>query len=317
MFIDSVKINVKAGHGGKGCSSLYQDGWNMKGFPDGGDGGNGADIVLKADRNLSTLLDLRYKRHFFGAHGGHGSSKQQRGRNAEKVVARVPCGTVVKDAATDCVLGTLDHDGQTLTVAQGGRGGRGNRKHRQATAGEPGQERDLLLDLKIIADAGLVGFPNAGKSTLISAISNARPDIAAYPFTTKVPVLGAVGEGDEIFVVADIPGLIEGSSQGRGLGDKFLRHVERTKVLVHVLDMAGFEGRDPLEDYKTINKEIKNYSPELSKKAQVLVANKMDLPSAAENLARFRKRIRKKIIAVSALNREGLDDVIAAIRKKL
>ncbi len=317
MFVDSVKIYVKAGDGGKGCSSLYQDMFNMRGFPDGGDGGWGADIIIRADRNLHTLLDLQYKKHFVGKHGGHGSSKKQKGRDAAPIIIRVPCGTVIKDAGLDCVLGTLEKDQEELTVASGGKGGMGNRKNREPTVGAKGEAKDLLLDLKIIADVGVVGFPNAGKSTLISVVSNAHPKIAPYPFTTKSPVLGVVFHEDKKFVIADIPGLIEGSSEGRGLGDKFLRHVEKTKVLVHMIDMSGFEGRDPLEDYKIINKELKQYKKEVAVKVQVIVANKMDLEGSAENLARFKKIIKKKIYPISALEKQGLEDLISIIAKKL
>ena len=317
MFIDSAKITVKAGHGGRGCDSMYRDLWNMRGFPDGGNGGNGADIVLRADRNLRTLMDFQYNRHFTGKHGGHGSSKKQKGRDADTVVVRVPCGTIIKDADNNCLLGTLDEDQQELLVAAGGRGGIGNRPRHDASQGTPGEERNLLLDLKLIADVGLVGFPNAGKSTLITAVSNAHSQVAAYPFTTKFPVLGVVGDRDEAFVIADIPGLIEGSSQGKGLGDKFLRHVERTTLLVHVVDMAGWEGRDPVEDYRVINRELKDYSPAVAKKPQIVVANKMDIEGSAANLKRFKKEVKAKIFAVSALEKQGLEELVEAIRKKL
>ncbi len=317
MFIDRAKIIVKAGDGGNGCSSFYQDMLNMRGFTDGGDGGWGADVIIRADRNLRTLLDLQFKRHFIGKHGGHGSSKNQKGRDAEPVIIRVPCGTIIKDAGNDCVLGELDTDLQQLVVAHGGKGGLGNRKNREATRGLPGEEKELQLDLKLLADVGLVGFPNAGKSTLISKISNASPEIASYPFTTKAPVLGMVTNVKTPFVVADIPGLIEGSSEGRGLGDRFLRHVERTKLLVHVVDMSGFEGRDPVDDYKVINRELKGYSPLVYKKSQIIVANKMDLEGSASNLARFKKIIKKKVYPVSALNSQGLEELVEAIGKKL
>ncbi|MDD5347454.1 MAG: Obg family GTPase CgtA, partial [Candidatus Omnitrophica bacterium] len=249
MFIDQATIKVQAGPGGKGCQCFYRDKYTRYGIPDGGDGGRGADIIVRADRNLRTLLDFQYNRHFIGKHGGHGSGKNKRGRDAEAVIVRVPCGTVIKDAATDCVLIDLDHDAQEIVVAKGGQGGHGNRKGRTVTAGDPGEQRTLILDLKLIADVGVVGFPNAGKSTLIAAISNATPKVAAYPFTTKAPALGVVNSDDRSFVIADIPGLIEGSSQGKGLGDRFLRHVERTSILLHLVDRAGFEGRDPASDY--------------------------------------------------------------------
>jgi len=318
MFIDSVKIYVKAGSGGKGCASIYRDRYTRHGIPDGGDGGKGADIIIRVTKHLRTLLDLNYKRHFFGLHGGHGSSKKKKGRVAPAVVIQVPIGTIIKDARTDCTLRDLDKDGAEIIVAHGGRGGFGSHHHRLATAGEPGEEKELFLDLKLIADVGVVGFPNAGKSTLVSSISAARPKIAPYPFTTIAPTLGVVSFGEgEPFVIADIPGLIEGSSEGRGIGDRFLRHVERTKLLVHLIDMASSEGRDPVEDYRIIIRELKNYSEAVYKKPQILAANKMDLEGAQGQLARFRKLVKKKIYPISALNRQGLEALVEAIRKKL
>ncbi len=317
MFIDSVKIYIKAGSGGRGCSSLYRDKYARRGVPDGGDGGKGADVVIKADKGLYTLLDLKYNKHFSGANGGSGSGQNKRGKNASELIIPLPCGTVVKEIKTGCVLRDLFADGESFVVARGGAGGRGNKHFPEATAGEPGEEKELLLDFKLIADAGLAGFPNAGKSTLICAISNARTQIAAYPFTTKFPILGVVGGGQDAFVIADIPGLIEGSSSGRGLGDKFLRHIERTKVIVHIIDMAGCDGRDPLADYAVINKELKNYSSQVYRKPQIIVANKMDLEAAALNLKRFKRKVKKKVYSVSALKKEGLDGVIEAIREKL
>lgn len=317
MFIDSVKIYVRGGDGGKGCNSLYKDKYTRRGIPDGGDGGKGADIILMADRNLHTLLDFKYNRHFYGKHGGHGMGKQKTGKDAPDVIVRVPCGTLVKDQKSGLLLQDLKEDSQRVVVAEGGKGGLGSYHRKEVTCGEPGQERQLLLDLSLIADVGVVGFPNAGKSTLISVISNAKPKIAAYPFTTKFPVLGVVRAGKKAFVIADIPGLIEGSYLGKGLGDRFLRHVERTRILVHLIDMSGFEGRDPLEDYRKINIELKNYSQNVWGKTQIIVANKMDLPGAAENLERFRKTFKKRIAAISALKKEGLEELIEAIGKKL
>jgi len=317
LFIDQAKIYVKSGDGGRGCASFYRDKYNRYGVPDGGDGGRGGDIIARADRNLSTLLDFTYKRHFIGRHGGHGSGNGRRGKDAPSITLRVPAGTLVRDAHEGTLLRDLARDGETVVVAVGGKGGLGNKRKVEATEGERGQERKLLLDLKLIADVGLIGFPNAGKSTLISGISKAHPVIAAYPFTTKAPVLGVVHADSKTFVIADIPGLIEGSSRGRGLGDKFLRHIERTKVLVHVIDMSGFEGRDPLTDYKTINRELKQYSADVASKPQLIVANKMDLAGARANLARFRRAVKKSVVAVSALQKEGLEDFVAAIAKKL
>ncbi|MFH1198958.1 MAG: GTPase ObgE [Candidatus Omnitrophota bacterium] len=319
MFIDQAKIFVKAGDGGRGCYSFYQDKYTRHKIPNGGDGGRGADIIFRADRNLHTLLDFRYNRHFYGKHGEHGSSNNKKGKDAPAIIIRVPVGTLVKEVATDCVLRDLDQDGQELLVARGGKGGIGNdsKRIREALPAGLGDEKELALDLKLIADVGVVGFPNVGKSTLISNISNAHPKVAAYPFTTKSPVLGVVRFEDDFFVIADIPGLIEGSSTGKGLGDKFLRHIERTKILVHLIDMPAFEGRDPVKDYKAINLELKQYNAEVAGKLQILVANKMDLEGAKENLARFKKLVKKKIYPISALEKQGLEELIEAIAGKL
>jgi GTP-binding protein len=317
MFVDQAKIHVKAGSGGNGCRSFYRDKYTRRGIPNGGDGGRGADIIIRADRNLKTLLDFRYRRDFLGQHGGHGGAKNKKGKDAPVLVIRVPAGTVIKDAASNCLLRDLVQDADELLVAKGGKPGVGNSHGREVRQGGPGEERNILLDLRLIADVGLVGFPNAGKSTLISSVSAARPEIAAYPFTTKAPVLGVVNTREKSFVIADIPGLIEGSSAGRGLGDRFLRHIERTRVIVHLVDMAACEGRDPLEDYRTINKELVSYSKELAQKPQVLAANKMDLREAEGHLKRFKQSIKKKIYPVSALKKSGLEELIEAVSKKL
>ncbi|MFA4984252.1 MAG: GTPase ObgE [Candidatus Omnitrophota bacterium] len=318
MFIDSARIYVKSGSGGKGCDSFYTDKYvRGKKMPDGGNGGRGADIIIRAESGIRTLLDLQYNRHFTGLNGAHGSSKNKKGKDAPQVTIKVPCGTVIKDAHTGCILRDLSHDKEEVIAAAGGRGGMGNRHHRQASVGEAGEEKELLLDLKLIADVGVVGFPNVGKSTLISAVSNARPKIAAYPFTTRAPFLGVVNHRDKSFVIADIPGLIEGSAEGRGLGQKFLRHIERTGILVHVIDMSGFEARDPVEDYKIINNELKKYKNEIARKPQLLAANKMDLEGAEENLKRFKGVIKKKIYPISALEKEGLEELIEGIAKKI
>ncbi len=317
MFIDSAKINVKGGDGGKGCRSFYRDKYQRAEVPDGGNGGKGADIIIRADRNLLTLLDFQHHRHFFGAHGGHGSGNNKRGRNSPDIIVRVPLGTIIKDEATGSVLRDLNVDAEQVIIAKGGAGGLGNRHRSQATPGDPGEVKTLILDLKLLADVGVVGFPNAGKSTLISAISNAHPKIAAYPFTTTAPILGVATGTHKKFVIADIPGLIEGASEGRGLGDKFLKHVERTKVLIHLIDMAGFEGRDPLDDYKNINLELKNYSKEVYKKPQVICANKMDLAGAKENLKRFKKAVKKPVYAISALEKTNLEELVDAVAKKV
>ncbi len=317
MFIDSAKINVRGGSGGNGCSSLYHDRIQRAGVPDGGDGGKGADIIIKADRNLLTLLDFQHHRHFFGAHGGHGSGNNRKGKNAPDIIVRVPLGTTIQDEATGSILRDLNIDADCVIVAKGGRGGLGNNHRKEVTLGEPGEVKTLILDLKFLADVGVVGFPNAGKSTLISAISNAHPKIAAYPFTTTAPILGVVTASNKKFVIADIPGLIQGAWQGRGLGVKFLKHIERTKVLIHLIDMAGFEGRDPLEDYQEINLELKNYSKEVYKKQQIICANKMDLAGAEENLKRFKKAVKKPVYAISALEKTNLEELVDACAKKV
>lgn len=317
MFIDQAKIYVKGGKGGKGCRSFYRDKYSRKGVPDGGDGGKGADIIIRADRNLYTLLDFKYNRHFFGHGGGHGSGNNKKGKDASDIVIKVPVGTILKDLKSDCALRDLDKDGEEVVVANGGRGGQGNKRSCLVSEGEPGEEKELLLDLRLIADVGVVGFPNAGKSTLVSSISNAHPKVANYPFTTKFPVLGVVKQDAKTFVVADIPGLIEGSSQGRGLGDQFLRHIERTKIILHLIDMSGQEARDPLEDFKIINNELKSYSKDLVKKPQIIVANKMDLAGSSANLERFKKTIKKKICPISCLKNDGLEELIEAISEKL
>ncbi|MFA5089708.1 MAG: GTPase ObgE [Candidatus Omnitrophota bacterium] len=318
MFVDQAKIYVKSGKGGKGCQSFYRDKYARQGIPSGGGGGRGADIVIKADRNLQTLLDFRYNRHFYGPGGGKGSGNNRKGKDASALIIRVPCGTTIREAKNGCQLRDLDKDGEEVVIAKGGRGGLGNHDRREATDGEPGEEKELVLDLKLIAEVGVVGFPNAGKSTLICAVTQAYSKIGAYPFTTKFPVLGVVNTGKgKPFVVADIPGLIEGSSKGKGLGDKFLRHIERTKIIIHIIDMAGFDGRDPAEDYRIINQELKDYSKEVYKKPQIIAANKMDMPGASLNLERFRRTVRRKVYPISALKNNGLEELIAGVRKKL
>jgi GTP-binding protein len=316
-FLDQAKIYVKAGKGGDGCRSFYRDKFNPIGIPDGGDGGKGGDVIIKVDSSLYTLLDFKYRRSFFAQAGKNGSSKNKTGKNGEDLIIRVPQGTLIRDAKTGCILRDLTGPSDSVIVARGGKGGRGNQYGKEAQPGQPGEERELILDLKLIADVGLVGFPNVGKSTLISKISNATPLIAPYPFTTKKPVLGVVNFGDFRFVVADIPGLISGAHQGKGLGDKFLRHIERTKLILHIIDMSGTEGRNPIEDYYQLNQELRLYDKTLLEKPQILVANKMDLEGAGENLKIFRKRIKKKIYPISALKGEGLGELIRDVASKL
>lgn len=319
MFVDQAKIYLKAGSGGKGCHSIYRDRYHRYGRPDGGSGGKGADVIFTADDNIQTLLDFQYRQHFEADSGGHGSSNHKKGRSGEDLRIKVPPGTIIKDAVTGLILRELITSGDSVIIAKGGEGGHGNSKNRDATDGVPGEDKTVILELKLIADVGIVGYPNAGKSTLISKISSARPKIAGYPFTTKVPVLGVVKlHGNDTFVFAEIPGLIEGAHLGRGLGDRFLRHVERTKVLIHLVDISGFEGRDPYKDYINLNKELRLYSRELIKKPQIIALNKMDIEGAKENVKKFKKRMKgKRIFMMSAATGEGIKELLTAVYKNL
>ncbi len=319
MFIDEVRVYVKAGDGGDGCSSMYRDRVNRIGRPDGGPGGDGGAIIIEADSNIHTLLDFQYQQHFRAESGQNGSSNHKKGRRGGPLHIRVPPGTLIKDDESGLVLRDLVKPGDSVVIARGGSGGRGNSKGREAEKGSPGEEKTLKLELKLIADVGIVGYPNAGKSTLISKISNARPKIASYPFTTKEPVLGVVKlYGDEVIVTGDIPGLIEGAHEGRGLGHKFLRHVERTKILIHLIDVAGCDGREPYSDYLNLNKELKLYSKEISKKSQVIVLNKSDCAEAKANIRIFKKKVRaRKIIVISALTGEGIKELLKEVRREL
>lgn len=321
MFYDTAKIYVKGGDGGNGCVAFLREKYVPDGGPAGGDGGRGGNVILKVDPGLRTLVDFRFQRHYRAERGQHGMGKNMHGKNGRDLILRVPPGTVVRDAATGEVIADLVHPGQEVVVARGGRGGRGNARFaspvnkapRMAEKGEPGEERWLELELKLLADVGLVGFPNVGKSTIISRVSAARPKIADYPFTTLVPNLGVVrlDEGRS-FVMADIPGLIEGAHAGAGLGHQFLRHTERTRLLVHVLDVSGSEGRDPLQDFEIVNRELALYDPNLAARPMVIAANKMDLPGARENLARLQEALGDKyeIFPLSALTGEGLSPFV-------
>ncbi|MCA9393375.1 MAG: GTPase ObgE [Candidatus Omnitrophica bacterium] len=317
IFVDEARIFVKAGDGGNGCESHYRDKRMRHPRPDGGDGGNGGNIVLLADKRIHTLLDFRYKQHYKADKGGHGSSKGKNGRTGKDCVLRVPVGTLVRDNETRLLIKDLTKDQQTVIVAKGGAGGIGNARRKFTVPPHKGEERVLALELKLIADVGFIGFPNAGKSTLISSISKVKSKIANYPFTTKQPILGFVQADDFDFVVADLPGIIEGAHKGKGLGDRFLKHAERTKILVHVIDMAGTECRDPLDDYAKILHEIEAYGERLSVKHRIVAANKMDLAGAAENLDRFRKRYPGEILPISAASREGVDDLVDELVKAL
>ena len=318
IFVDEAKITVKAGDGGKGCESFYQDLYTRYRRPDGGDGGRGGDVIVIADRGVQTLLDFQFKKHRNAQRGGNASSKNKKGKEGEDCILRVPVGTIVKDVETGLLIKDLNQEKQSVIVAKGGAGGRGNNRGRTPKPAYPGEEREITLELKLMADVGIIGFPNAGKSTLISNISRVKSKIANYPFTTRQPILGLVAFDDFSFVVADLPGIIEGAHEGRGLGTRFLRHTERTKILVHLIDMAGTEGRDPLDDYKKINHELKEYSEDLFYKEKLVVANKMDLPEAQGHLKRFKKKFRKvPIIAISAVAKQGLNELVGKIKDLL
>lgn len=324
MFVDTVKIYVKGGDGGNGVVAFRREKYVPRGGPAGGDGGRGGNVILRVDKGLRTLVDFRYQKHFKADRGENGRSKGQHGANAEDRVIFVPPGTVVKDAESQEIIADLVEDGQEVIVARGGRGGRGNRRFATAVNpapqiaenGEPGEERWLELELKLLADVGLIGYPSVGKSTLLSVVSKARPKIGAYHFTTITPNLGVVRiEDGRSFVMADLPGLIEGAHQNVGLGHQFLRHAERTKVLVHVLDMAATEGRDPYQDYLQINHELKQYRQDLANRPQIIAANKMDLPGADQNLKKFREHFAQEvaIYPISAETRQGIDRLLYAI----
>jgi GTP-binding protein len=325
VFVDEVEIQVRAGDGGRGCVSFRREKFVPRGGPDGGDGGRGGSVILEADEGLGTLLDFRYKRHYTARRGGHGEGSDRHGKNGPDLVLRVPVGTTVRDRDTGLLLGDLTADGERLDVARGGRGGRGNarfatsthRAPRHAEPGEAGEERGLRLELRLLADVGVVGFPNAGKSTLVARLSAARPKIADYPFTTLVPTLGLVRlDEDRSFVIADVPGLIPGAAEGKGLGLRFLRHLERTRLLVHLLDLDPATGRDPVEDWQTIQAELEAYSPGLAARPQLVAANKTDLEGAAARLKRvvaFGRRRRLPVIPLAARTGEGLAELRAAI----
>lgn len=329
MFVDKVTVYVKGGDGGNGMVAFRREKYVPNGGPAGGDGGNGADVVFEVEEGLRTLMDFRYQRHFKADRGEHGRPKSQHGKNADPFIVKVPPGTTVIDEETKTTIADLVKHGQKAVIAKGGRGGRGNNRFATPTNpapeiaenGEPGQERNVTLELKLLADVGLVGFPSVGKSTLLSVVSSAKPKIAEYHFTTIKPNLGVVDvEDGRSFVMADLPGLIEGAHLGVGLGHQFLRHIERTKVIVHVIDMSGIEGRDPYEDYMKINEELKEYNLRLTERPQIIVANKMDMPDAEDNLAAFKEKIADEetpIFPISAITKKGLRELLLAIADKV
>ena len=322
MFIDETKITVTAGNGGDGAVAWRREKFEPSGGPAGGDGGNGGSIILVTSENIHTLMDFRYKRIYKGNNGENGRNKKQFGANGEDIVLKVPIGTLVKDSVTGNVIVDLKGKNQEFVIAKGGRGGKGNARYKTPTRrapkfaqpGRKGESKEIILELKLLADVGLIGFPNVGKSSLLSVVSAAKPKISNYHFTTLSPNLGVVSLGlEKSFVIADIPGLIEGASEGIGLGHEFLKHIERTELLIHVLDISGIEGRDPLEDYKLINSELTNYNKNLENKKQIIYANKMDLPGAEENLERLKEELKDvdvKIFSGSVVKQENLQELL-------
>lgn len=329
MVIDYVKISVKAGDGGDGAVSFRREKYIAAGGPDGGDGGKGGDVYFKVDSNTSTLLDFKYKKKFKAEDGKRGEGSRKIGKSGQNLYISVPKGTIIKDVDKNVIVADLSEDGQEFLIAKGGKGGRGNAQFATPTRqvpnfaeqGKKGAEKNLELELKMLADVGLVGFPNVGKSTLISIVSSAKPKIANYHFTTLDPSLGVVRpKNGEPFVMADIPGIIEGASEGVGLGIRFLKHVERTRLLLHVLDAAGTEGRNPVDDFNKINKELKSYSEILASKEQIVVANKMDVANdkkLIEEIENMCKKNNLKLFKISAATREGIDDLIEYVAEKL
>lgn len=329
MFIDVAKIFVKAGNGGHGAVAFRREKYEPAGGPAGGDGGDGGSVILQVDRNIRTLMDFRYSKHYKSQNGEDGKSKMQYGKKGQDLILKVPQGTIVRDAETNAIIADLTEDGYTFVIAKGGRGGKGNMKFKTSTrqaprfaeGGSKGEERWVVLELKLLADVGLVGFPNVGKSTLLSIITDAKPKIADYHFTTLTPNLGVVElEGGRSFVMADIPGLIEGAHMGVGLGHEFLRHIERTRVLVHLVDVSSQEGRDPVEDFVKINDELKRYNPKLASKPQIVVANKIDVLGDGNGLERLTKEVTNigyEIYAISAATGKGIRELENAIWNKL
>lgn len=329
MFVDTAQIEIKAGAGGNGCVSFRREKYVAAGGPDGGDGGRGGDVIFEADPHLTTLMDFRYRKKYAAGRGSDGMARKCFGKDGEDLVIRVPAGTVIRDAATGLALADMSEAGKRFVAARGGNGGWGNAHFATATrqapafakSGLPGGERSVTLELKLLADIGLVGFPNVGKSTLLSVISDARPKIANYHFTTLVPNLGVVTLGEEVsFVVADIPGIIEGAHTGVGLGHEFLRHVERTRLLIHVVDVSGSEGRDPVGDFAAINEELARYNSSLAEKEQIIAANKLDLIGGDDRFITFKQEMERqgyRVFGISAATRQGVDELMRYAAERL
>ena len=317
MFIDEARIFVRAGDGGRGCQSIERIRGKKYGRPNGGDGGKGGNVIIAADNNRQTLIEFRYNKHFKATSGKHGGSNNKNGESGKDYIIRVPPGTVIRDAGTGALLRDLQRVGEEVIIAKRGAGGKGNSARREATVGGKGETKELNLELKLVADVGIIGYPNAGKSTLLSKITSAKPRIAGFPFTTKSPMLGVARVGDFSFVIADIPGLIEGAHAGRGLGDRFLRHIERTKLLLHLVDMAGVDGRSPSDSFENLNKELELYSGVLRQKKQIVAANKMDILRSEELIKDFKPGKVKEVYRISALTGVGVKKLLKAVASEL
>ena len=326
MYLDRVKIFIKAGNGGNGKTSFHTEKYVEKGGPDGGDGGNGGSIVFVADRTIDSLIDFRFTKHFRAERGVNGGSRNMRGKNGEDLIIKVPCGTVIRDNETNNIIADLFDNGESITVLKGGNGGLGNARFKSSTRQRPSfsqtgqlcEEKEVILELKTIADVGLIGFPNVGKSTILSMLTNAKPKIANYHFTTLAPNIGVCKAGGTSFVIADIPGLIEGASEGVGLGHYFLRHIERTRLLVHVIDISGSEDRNPFEDFEIVNNELKKYGNEVENLTQIVALNKIDLVDDENKISEFKKKLSKlkkkyDIVEISAVSNNNLDELLGKI----
>ena len=327
MFVDEVILKIEAGRGGDGCTSFRREKYIPMGGPNGGNGGRGSNIIFKVDEGLKTLIDLRYQKIIKGKKGSNGEGSDRNGRGAEDIILKVPQGTTITDIDTGLIIADLTKNGEEVVVCRGGRGGRGNKSFAThdnpapeiSEYGEPGEVRNVKVELKLLADVGLVGLPSVGKSTFLSIVSASKPKIAAYHFTTLSPNLGVTKTSDgRSFVIADLPGLIEGAHLGEGLGDKFLKHIERTRVIAHIIDMSGIEGRSPIDDYKLINKELADFNEKLIKKPSIVIANKMDIPSAKDNLEKFKAEYSDiEIFEISAINHQGIDKVLIKLADML